>query len=256
MTRTSVKAPLPFPPASSPPPGGLLTAASPPRSRPRRHCHNEAKNDNEPDPKKRHILDRKQIELLVCLRCGEADQPVAEACRNCGERFAEYACLECRFFDDDLSKQPFHCDGCGICRVGGRENFFHCDRCGCCFSASLQDEHICVEQNLNSNCPICFEYLFDSVKSISVLKCGHTMHERCLKVSIGSAAVRGRGLTKNKPKKAMLGQLRTLGDFKSCASCPTCSKTVTDLSAVWEQLDMEIATNPMPDDPKLPKTVR
>jgi hypothetical protein len=27
-------------------------------------------------------------------------------------------------------KQQYHCDACGICRIGGRENFFHCDRCG------------------------------------------------------------------------------------------------------------------------------
>jgi hypothetical protein len=27
-------------------------------------------------------------------------------------------------------KQQYHCDSCGICRIGGRDNFFHCDRCG------------------------------------------------------------------------------------------------------------------------------
>lgn len=39
-----------------------------------------------------------------------------------------------QFFDDDVSKQQFHCDDCGICRVGGRQNFFHCATCGCCYS--------------------------------------------------------------------------------------------------------------------------
>jgi hypothetical protein len=24
--------------------------------------------------------------------------------------------------------------GCGICRIGGRENFFHCEICGCCYA--------------------------------------------------------------------------------------------------------------------------
>jgi len=28
--------------------------------------------------------------------------------------------------DDTTSKKQFHCEDCGICRVGGRENFFHC----------------------------------------------------------------------------------------------------------------------------------
>ena len=32
---------------------------------------------------------------------------------------------ECRFYDDDVRKGQFHCDKCGICRVGGRDNFFH-----------------------------------------------------------------------------------------------------------------------------------
>ena len=32
----------------------------------------------------------------------------------------------------------FHCDRCGICRVGGADNFFHCDTCGCCYSKSLE----------------------------------------------------------------------------------------------------------------------
>lgn len=44
----------------------------------------------------------------------------------------------CPFFDDDVSKETFHCDECGICRVGGRDNFFHCATCGSCYAASLQ----------------------------------------------------------------------------------------------------------------------
>lgn len=67
------------------------------------------------------------------------------------------SCLECRFFDDDTSKQQFHCEKCGICRVGGRENFFHCDRCGCCYNASLKHNHICVERSLHQDCPVCAE---------------------------------------------------------------------------------------------------
>lgn len=49
-----------------------------------------------------------------------------------------YACLKCRFFDDDLAKQPYHCDECGICRIGGRDNYFHCSTCGSCYSMALK----------------------------------------------------------------------------------------------------------------------
>lgn len=30
-------------------------------------------------------------------------------------------------------------------------------------------------------------------------------------------------------------------------ACPLCSKSVCDMSKVWEKLDMEIAATPMPD---------
>ena len=42
---------------------------------------------------------------------------------------------------DDAEKGQFHCDGCGICRVGGRENYFHCDICGYCLPLSCKDNH-------------------------------------------------------------------------------------------------------------------
>lgn len=51
----------------------------------------------------------------------------------------QYACLVCNLFDDEGDKkQIFHCDGCGICRVGGRENFFHCSNCNMCLGVSLK----------------------------------------------------------------------------------------------------------------------
>ena len=74
---------------------------------------------------------------LVCALCA-LRQPVAAACSGCGVAFGAYACLTCRFFDDDLQKRQFHCAACGICRVGGAESFFHCATCGCCYARSLQ----------------------------------------------------------------------------------------------------------------------
>jgi len=71
-----------------------------------------------------HELDRKCVSDVQCALCHTV-QPVAEACLACGTAFGRYTCLECRFFDDDVRKGQFHCDKCGICRVGGRDNFFH-----------------------------------------------------------------------------------------------------------------------------------
>ena len=89
------------------------------------------------DPAKRHELDRAAVRELECALCG-LRQATGLACAGCGVAFGAYACLRCRFFDDDLRKQQFHCDACGICRVGGRANFFHCATCGCCYAATLE----------------------------------------------------------------------------------------------------------------------
>lgn len=86
---------------------------------------------------KKHELDRKRITQVVCALCGER-QAVGTACTACGASFGAYACTRCPFFDDDLGKMTFHCDECGICRVGGRENYFHCDTCGSCYAANLR----------------------------------------------------------------------------------------------------------------------
>lgn len=128
------------------------------------------------DASRRHKLDRTHISEVVCSLCNSR-QPVAKACRSCGASFGRYACLVCNFFDDDVSKKQFHCDECGICRVGGRSNFFHCATCNCCYSVSLRGSHVCVTNSMHSNCPVCCEFLFDSISPIAVLPCGHTIHQ-------------------------------------------------------------------------------
>ena len=89
------------------------------------------------DSNLRHELDRSQVQEVVCSLC-DLRQPVATHCTRCSVEFGAYSCLKCNFFDDDTSKQQFHCDLCGICRVGGAENYFHCYRCGCCYGKSLR----------------------------------------------------------------------------------------------------------------------
>ncbi|KAK2429584.1 NAD(P)H-dependent 6'-deoxychalcone synthase [Trifolium repens] len=32
-------------------------------------------------------------------------------------------------YEGQISKQQYHCDECGNCRTGGKDNFFHCKRC-------------------------------------------------------------------------------------------------------------------------------
>lgn len=93
---------------------------------------------------------------------------------------ATYFCQVCNLFDNDSeTKQIFHCDGCGICRVGGRENFFHCDKCCGCYPHSLREKHKCLEGSMHRECAICLEVTFASLESVHVLPCGHVLHGGC-----------------------------------------------------------------------------
>ena len=54
------------------------------------------------------------------MKCGEI-QPIKGVCANkaCSvDIISRYFCLECKFFDDDITKSIHHCDDCGVCRVG------------------------------------------------------------------------------------------------------------------------------------------
>lgn len=183
-----------------------------------RHCHNEAASMLR-NPYDRHELERHEVKQVICSVC-DTEQPVAQVCSNCGVNMGEYFCRICNFFDDDIEKGQFHCDDCGICRVGGRENFFHCTKCGSCYAVSLRDNHCCVENSMKHHCPICYEYLFDSLKDTTVMKCGHTIHYECFSELIKRE--------------------------KYC--CPICSKSTIDMSSIWKEMDEEIEHTVMPED--------
>ncbi|KAL6564248.1 hypothetical protein OROMI_015698 [Orobanche minor] len=161
-----------------------------------RHCHNEATNALS-NPKERHEIVRHDVKQVVCAVCGTKQQ-VASTCSNCGVKFGEYFCDICKFYDDD--------------QVGGRENFFHCPKCGSCYGVSLHNNHLCVEDSMKGHCPICYEFLFDSTKQTTILKCGHTMHMECYDEMFRQHQYR----------------------------CPICSKSVLDMSSAWERLDQEV----------------
>ncbi|KAJ8434401.1 hypothetical protein Cgig2_002603 [Carnegiea gigantea] len=220
------------------------------------------------DPMERHELVRQDVTR------------VAKVCSNCGVDMGEYFCEVCKFYDDETDKKQFHCNECGICRVGGRENFFHCQKCGMrsypflssgylrvnllwitlyilcpfwdfilslrvrekvewllasqhegkaschigyldlsldrgtgsCYSVSIRDNHLCVENAMKNCCPICYEYLFDSVKGTTVMRCGHTIHLECYYDMLKQKQYR----------------------------CPICSKSTVDMSRNWERLDEEL----------------
>ena len=184
-----------------------------------RHCHNDEKHDKERDPNKAHQLDRTKVQEVICASC-ETRQPVSNQCVACAITFADYFCSTCRFFDDDTSKGQFHCDGCGICRVGGRENYFHCDKCVACLPFSMLGAHKCMTESLRVNCPVCLEFLMDSLNSATILKCGHAIHSACQDALLRSGNPR----------------------------CPICNASFLDMSEQWRFIDQIIAANPMPEE--------
>ena len=133
-----------------------------------RLCHNNAET--------RHEIDRKAVQRIKCLQCGMI-QAVAPRCSSCLITFGLYFCEICRLFDDN-DKGQFHCAMCGLCRLGGRENYKHCNKCGICFK--IGSRHTCIEECSNSDCPICLEDLH-SHGECQKLTCGHLMHLECFR---------------------------------------------------------------------------
>ncbi|XP_074641658.1 RING finger and CHY zinc finger domain-containing protein 1-like [Tubulanus polymorphus] len=183
------------------------------RTYPCRICHNDEED---------HELDRKHVEEVVCgdEKCKKR-QMIQKTCQECGIIFGNYFCSVCRLFDD-VDKQQFHCDGCGICRIGGKDNYFHCIKCDVCLHNNLKEKHKCVEKASRNNCPVCLEDLHTSREECSVLPCGHLLHRQCMHNML-----------------------------KSCNfGCAVCGQSMVDMKTVWEQMDDEIESTPMPDEYK------
>lgn len=83
-----------------------------------RFCHDAVED---------HMLNRRETKNMLCMLCGCA-QPASEECALCSVRGAWYYCDVCKLWDDDSEKSIYHCNDCGICRVGKGlgKDFFHC----------------------------------------------------------------------------------------------------------------------------------
>jgi uncharacterized CHY-type Zn-finger protein len=83
-----------------------------------RFCHDEAED---------HVLNRKETKNMLCMLCGCA-QRAGDVCVDCNVSAAWYYCTVCKLWDDDANKSIYHCNDCGICRVGRGlgKDFIHC----------------------------------------------------------------------------------------------------------------------------------
>ncbi|KAI8336927.1 zinc-ribbon-domain-containing protein [Blakeslea trispora] len=173
-----------------------------------RFCHDDAEE---------HTIVRQDTKQMLCMYCLQL-QPAAQSCSECGQTMARYYCDKCKLWDDDPKKSIYHCDDCGICRQGKGlgEDFFHCKKCNICLSMSMT-QHKCIERNLECDCPICGEYMFTSTSKVIFMPCGHCIHQHCYTAYI-----------------------------QTSYQCPTCLKSLGDMSEYFNRLDKDLELQPMP----------
>mmetsp|Transcript_5675 Transcript_5675/g.8767 ORF Transcript_5675/g.8767 Transcript_5675/m.8767 type:complete len:390 (+) Transcript_5675:234-1403(+) len=178
-------------------------------------CHDDQTSDG-------HVMNRRDSRQVLCMRCGTAQASsnscVSDACSS-APSFSSYYCSACCLYENNAAKHIYHCEKCGICRVGrGLDiDYFHCDKCSACISVEHKN-HKCVENNTKSNCPICFDYMFTSRNPVVITKCGHAMHEACFKLYTGSHMY----------------------------TCPVCFKSLGDLQQLFSDLDSRLENEPRP----------
>lgn len=197
-----------------------------------RFCHDEVED---------HSLNRRETRNMLCMLCGCA-QLASEECLQCGERSARYYCSVCKLWDDDPGKSIYHCNDCGICRIGQGlgKDFYHCkvrrrrniseqmyfgyeltrlQTCCVCLSIGIRETHRCIERSTDCDCPICGEYMFTSPQTVVFMGCGHSIHHRCY-----------------------------YEHMKRSYRCPICSRSIVNMEMQFRHLERAIENQPMPPE--------
>ncbi|KAI9326052.1 hypothetical protein DFJ73DRAFT_767122 [Zopfochytrium polystomum] len=178
-----------------------------------RFCHDEISD---------HNIIRNLTVTMMCMYC-TAVQPAGQTCINpqCRKQVSKYYCKECKLWDDDPRKNIYHCYDCGICRIGRGLgiDYFHCKKCNVCMAISLQGRHKCIERNLESDCPICGEYMFTSTTTVIFMPCGHCIHYKCHQEYI-----------------------------QTSYQCPTCFKSLANMTEYFKRVDAMLAQHRMPPE--------
>lgn len=172
-----------------------------------RLCHDAAET---------HVMDRSATKEILCMECGTL-QPVAAMCikNNCQKTFARYFCEICVFYDDRENAKVYHCHSCNVCRVGKGLgiDYFHCMKCNQCMHVKYREKgHNCIQKAMESDCPVCFQYMFTSTSPVKYLQCGHLMHTACYE------------------------RYR-----KSSIRCPICSRSLEEMTPLYQLLDQQLA---------------
>lgn len=176
-----------------------------------RLCHDEAED---------HQLPRKDTKHMLCMVCS-TPQRASQACKTCYTQAAYYYCSICKLWNNDPDRSIYHCDDCGICRLGEGlgKDFFHCKTCAACISIQAESDHRCIERSTKCDCPICGEYMFTSSQPVTFMRCGHSIHDTCF-----------------------------MEWCNTSYKCPICSKSIANMESQFRRLDRHIEEQPMPEE--------
>ncbi|TPX73631.1 hypothetical protein CcCBS67573_g05097 [Chytriomyces confervae] len=127
----------------------------------------------------------------------------------------------CRFCHDEVSDHNIISHDCGICRIGKGlgQDYFHCKTCNVCMAISLKGRHKCIERNLESDCPICGEYMFTSTTTVIFMPCGHCIHFKCHQEYI-----------------------------QTSYQCPTCFKSLANMTEYFKRIEAMLSHHQMPPE--------
>ncbi|KAI0518239.1 hypothetical protein F5B22DRAFT_645004 [Xylaria bambusicola] len=167
-----------------------------------------------------HNLIRKETQNMLCMLCGTA-QKASQTCISCEALAARYYCDICKLWNDDPDKPCYHCNDCGICRIGRGigKDFYHCKKCCACIAIATRSGHKCIERAIDCDCPICGDYMFTSPKPVCFMRCGHSIHRDCLDEH-----------------------------QKTSYKCPICNKSLANMESQFRNLDLSIQAQPMPTE--------
>ncbi|KAJ1542248.1 hypothetical protein HK405_010086 [Cladochytrium tenue] len=171
-----------------------------------RFCHDEVSD---------HAIVRSEVCKMMCMHCSTV-QPTGKMCVNpdCRQDVARYFCQDCKLWDDYPDKTIYHWIGQGL-----GKDYFHCSKCNVCMAISLRGRHRCIERNLESDCPICGEFMFTSTSTVIFMPCGHCIHDHC-----------------------------HAEHTRSSYQCPTCLKSLADMSGYFRRLDAALTAHRMPEE--------
>ena len=199
---------------------------------PCRICHDENED---------HVINRHDIDYMKCDMCN-CLQKISNSCKN-PECFKynknyNYFCKACNLCTNKKDKNKvvinsiitntintdidiYHCNDCGICRLGKKDDYIHCNKCNLCLKKNIYDNHPCKLNAKEQNCPICLKSNWSTANmTVMLLECGHSVHSKCFQQTLAS------------------------GNY----SCPICKKSMVDMSNYWTMIDNMISSHVMPDE--------